>query len=180
MTRSWIRSLALLSILAFAQTAWSEEGRVEVAKKQTRDPIVDARVGVGLMINPELLGINTSVEVRASRFFAVGPMFIVGFDNDQQIFLPAATARFILPASVMMERVSGWPNLEISFHTGFGAAIRNEVGFRFNDFAYHAGLDFDFYVIDQLTLGIGSTAIVTSSAVERWIGLVNGTVAYHF
>ena len=172
-------SLAFLVTLTLAQTAWGEEERVNVTK-QMRDPIVDARLGVGFMFNPNLVGVNTSIEARLSRFFSLGPMLHAGFDQDQQLFIPTLSARFILPASVIKEKVLGWPNLELSVHTGFGAMYRQVLGFEFWNFAYQAGMNADFYVIDSLTLGLGLSGMVTSASVERALGMIYGSFAFHF
>jgi hypothetical protein len=178
MTKS-IRFAVLVAVLLTAAVAQAEEERVTVTPKP-RSQILDVRAGAGFMMDPNLFCLTASVEARADRFFSVGPMAQFAFDRDREIVVPTLSARFILPASVMKEKVHGWPDLEFSLHTGFGAMIRSQGSFRFTNFAYQAGLNADYYVIKELTVGLGGLVLVTSSSVETGAAVLYGSVAYHY
>jgi hypothetical protein len=171
---------ALVLTLFWASASMGAEERIVVTPKGPREPLLDLRLGGGLMISPELPTLTGSAEIRIDRFFSLGPMFQYGFDRDEKIAVPSMAVRFIVPVGVMRERVPGWPGLEFSLHTGFGAMIRTVNGFRFTDFAYQAGLNADYYVIAPLTIGLGGMVIVTSNSVERSSGLFYATIGYHY
>ncbi|MFH1262379.1 MAG: hypothetical protein V1495_02905 [Pseudomonadota bacterium] len=166
------------TLLLLTGTTFAQE-RVTVTPS-ARDPILDTRLGFGAMLGPNLVGLTGSVEVRPDRFVAIGPALDLGFSSNTTIYVPTLGVRFILPASVMKERVSGWPNLEISLRAGAGWMVRSAVGFSFKNFTFEGGLDVDYFIIDCLTVGIGGKALVTSSSVERTSGLLFASAGYHF
>jgi hypothetical protein len=132
------------------------------------------------MASPGLFGMSGSVELRVDRFFSLGPMLQLGVDSTEQIFVPTLNARFILPTSVMRENVSGWPPLELSLHTGFGVISHNDDGFRRTAVAYQAGLNADYYLMDELTVGLGASVVVTGDSTEKSVALMDASAAYHF
>lgn len=174
-----LKIFMLTVALAWSAGVSAQEERVDVTPK-SHEPVVSARLGIGMTVDPQLLGAVGSIEVQVDRFFSVGPMLLLGYRSSTRLFVPTLAARFILPASVMKEKISGWPGLEFSLHTGFGVMVRDQDTFRFTEFAYQAGLNADWYVMDELTVGLGGSVIVTSSSVETAVGLLYASVAYHY
>ncbi len=166
-------------LLLTLTTAWAEEGRVTVTPAP-REPIVAMRVGVGSMVSPEIVGVNVGVEGIIDRFLSIGPMVQAGFGRHETLLIPTLGLRLTLPRSVMKERQPKWPDLEFSLHTGFGTMVRDQDDFRFYSFAYEVGANGDYYVTDRLAVGLGATAIVTSSMVQTGIGVLYASLSYSY
>jgi hypothetical protein len=172
-----IRAISTTLILCATAVFAQEHPSVAPAKN---DPFLDTRVGFGAMLAPNLVGLTGSIEVRPDRFVAIGPSLDLGFNSDTTVYVPTLGLRFILPASVMKERISGWPNLELSLRAGAGWMVRSAAGFSFTNFSFQGGVNVDYFVIDCLTVGIGGKVLVTSSSVERTAGLLYASAGYHF
>jgi hypothetical protein len=178
MTKSIRLAFCFLALLA-ATGARAEEERVVVTPKPS-DLLMDLRLGIGGMLSPNLFAMTGSAEFRLDRFFSVGPMFQFGVSDNEQISVPSLAARFILPLTVSKNPHGRDCDLELSLHGGFGAMIRSEGTFDFEDFAFVTGFNADYFAIKELTVGMGALAIVTSSSVERSTALLYGSVGYHF
>lgn len=178
MTRTIPCALGLTMLLA-AGIAAAEEERVVVTPKAAT-PILDLRAGLGAMVSPTLFGLTGSVELRVDKFFSFGPMVQFGLGDDEQISVPSLAGRFIVPLTFKAKPEDGRPDLELSLHTGFGVMFRSEGTFDFQDFAYHAGFNADYFAIRELTVGLGATWTIVSSSVERSTGLLYASAGYHF
>lgn len=177
-----ILSFVLLFAVS-ATTVWADTATM-VGGKASYTPAShsywDSRVGVGVTLDPETFLLVGSVEVRPDPFFSFGPMLQLGFGSSNELVLPTLGGRFIIPQSVWRRLASGGPGLEWSFQAGFGPLFRETDGFRFRNFVYEFGSNFEIFITKEFAMGLGGIINLTSSSVESVFGSLFATLSYRY
>ncbi len=135
------------------------------------DPIAfNTKLGVGSSFGPQALWITGDIEVQLDKFIAIGPKVQFGTKTGTDFFYTSIGPRLMIPLSYF----------EFGFGTGVGLAYRNVAGFEFSNFLYQAGVNLDFYFIQNLSLGVGYNINLLSSVAETVMTSATLTVAGHF
>jgi hypothetical protein len=130
----------------------------------------NARLGVGAAFGPSALWITGDVDVQLDKFVAIGPKIQYGTNSSTDFMFGSVGPRFTIPFSFF----------EIGLGTGFGFAYRNVAGFEFTNFLYNVGLNFDVFLFESLSVGVGYNANFTSAAADGFISSLAATAAVHF
>lgn len=135
------------------------------------DPVVlNAKLGAGSSFGPQALWITADLEVQLDKFVGIGPKVQYGTKSGTDFFFTSIGPRFIIPFSYF----------EFGIGTGFGLAYRNVAGFEFSNFLYQAGINWDLYLLKNLSLGLGYNINLISSAAETVMTAATLSVAGHF
>ncbi len=169
-----MKSYRLLCVLGCLCVSWLGASSAKAAGGYLDYKPFSARLGVGANFGPNSFLVLGGVEGHIDRFFSLGPQFQAGFSSSTKLYITTLEGRYTLPLHSMMERA------KLSMHGGAGLIVRDFQGFQFNDFVFSTGVDFDYFVIEGVTVGLGGILNITGNSNERFITSVMGSCAYHF
>ena len=142
---------------------------------------LQARLGAGASFGPQTFLMASTIEYRPDPYFSFGPGVQWGLSNTTDIFFPTFGGRFILPRSFWNrqwgERKLGF---EASLRVAMGAVFREVNGFRFEDFGFETGINADFFITQDVFIGAGAIATITSANDESSFSSFLGTVGVLF
>ncbi len=128
----------------------------------SRESVFDFRLNLGGTIDPGSFLLMGSGEYHIDRFFAIGPMFQIGLNNaGRDYFIPTFGARLLAP-------IFPSKNFETSLYTGVGGFVWELRGVHTQDFAYTTAVNVDYFLMSELSVGLGGVVNVTSSGFERF------------
>lgn len=141
------------------------------------DPVsFNAKLGAGISFDPGAFWMIGTVEAQLDKFVAVGPMVQYGYSNSKgsisstDFLYGSFGPRFTIPIDF----------LEIGLQAGMGFAYRNVAGFEYVNFLYEASANLDFYILQNLSLGLNYTANFLSSQAETFTSALTFAVTGHF
>jgi hypothetical protein len=166
-------SIVLLFSIFVGESPAEEAAKPAPAQVSLDSMRLAAGLKIGAMIDPGMFAVRADGEYICDGIFSLGPSLQGAFNGDDFFFTAILLGKFRFS-------VPGLPSkLKFSTSGGLGYFYRNIAGLGFSELTGQAGLGGEYFIMQNISLGVDLTGNITGSRIERFFMNILAGATYY-